>query len=142
MPKRLSARSGSEFETADGADLSIVWSILDGMRTKEWQRGILIGFLLLVAFWLLSLIVGLSGKTHIAISEANEAKQQYELVEARKSALEANLTTLATVRGQDAAIRTAFGVARPGEEVIVVVPPVPATTTERKSWWQKILSWF
>jgi cell division protein FtsB len=112
------------------------------MRAKEWQRGFLIGILLLVAFWLLSLIVGLAGKTHIAISEANEAKQQYATLEARKASLEANVAALATDRGQDAAIRTAFGVARPGEEVIVVVPPVAATTTPRMSWWQKFLSWF
>ena len=112
------------------------------MRAKEWQRGILIGFLLLVAFWLVSLIVGLAGKTHIAVSEANEAKQQYEALEARKAALEANLAALGTDRGEDGAIRTAFGVARPGEEVIVVVPPVAATATPRQSWWQKFLSWF
>lgn len=112
------------------------------MRAKEWQRGILFGILLLVSFWLGSLIVGLAGKTHIAVSEANEARRQYESLEARKAALEANLAALGTERGKDAAIRTAFGVARPGEEVIVVVPPEPATTTKPKSWWQKLLSWF
>lgn len=102
----------------------------------------LIGLLLLVAFWLASLIVGLAGKTHIAVSEANEAKRQYESLEARKTALEASLAALGTERGKDAAIRTAFGVARPGEEVIVVVSPASATTTPPQSWWQKFLSWF
>ena len=111
------------------------------MRAKEWQRGILIGFLLLVAFWLLSLIWQLTGKVHIAVSQANDAKRQYQSLEARKTALEANLAALNTPHGQDAAVRTAFGVARPGEEVIVVVPPVTATTTTAVPWWQWLFNW-
>ena len=111
------------------------------MRTHQWKRGILIGILLLVIFWLMSLIWGLSGKAQIAVSQANEAERQYQSLESRRESLATSLAALATERGRDAAIRTAFGVARPGEEVIVVVPP--ATTTEvAPSWWQKILNWF
>lgn len=102
----------------------------------------MIGFLLLVAFWLGSLIWGLLGKTHIAVSQANDAKRQYEALEARKAALEANLAALETEHGKDAAIRTAFGVARPGEEVIVVVPPATTTEVVPLTWWQRILNWF
>lgn len=112
------------------------------MRTNQWQRGILIGILLLVIFWLVSLIWGLAGKAQIAVSQATDAKRQYQALEARKSALAASLAALDTSRGRDAAIRTAFGVARPGEEVIVVVPPTTATPTTTPSWWQKVLSWF
>ncbi|MEK7113954.1 MAG: hypothetical protein AAB850_00155 [Patescibacteria group bacterium] len=112
------------------------------MRAKQWRQGITIGILLLVSFWLFSLIWGLFGKAHVAVSEANDAKRQYEALEERKAMLEANLAILGTARGQDAAIRTAFGVARPGEEVIVVVPPAAATTTPPLSWWQKIMDWF
>jgi|CXWL01.1.fsa_nt_gi hypothetical protein len=112
------------------------------MRAKQWRQGILIGILLLVAFWLVSLIWGLAGKAHIAVSEAHEVERQYEALEDRKTLLQANLAALATVRGQDAAIRTAFGVARQGEEVIVVVPPELKVPTVPPSWWQRILSWF
>ena len=112
------------------------------MRTKQLRQGILIGVLLLVAFWLLSLTWGLAGKARVAVEEAHNAQSQYQALEERKAMLEANLAALETGRGQDAAIRTAFGVARPGEEVIVVVPPVLATTTPPLSWWQKILDWF
>ncbi len=112
------------------------------MRAKQWRQGFLIGLLLLVAFWLATSIWGLFAKAHIAVSEANEAKWQYEALETRKATLEANLAALGTPRGKDAAIRTSFGVARPGEEVIIVVPPLPATTTEPLSWWEKVLSWF
>ena len=112
------------------------------MRAKQWRQGITVGFLLLVIFWLLSLIWGLAGKAQIAVSEANDAKRQYQALEERKATLEENLATLATARGEDAAIRTAFGVARPGEEVIVVVPPATATPTVTQRWWQKLLFWF
>lgn len=112
------------------------------MRTNQWQRGILIGILLLAAFWLGSLIWGLAGKAHIAFSQANEAERQYESLEARKSALAANIAALETERGKDAAIRTAFGVARQGEEVIVVVPSATTTEVVPLTWWQKVLNWF
>jgi cell division protein FtsB len=112
------------------------------MRAKQWRQGLLIGFLLLVGAWLVSLIWGLAGKAQIAVQEAHNAQTQYQALEARKATLQANLNALATPRGQDAAIRTAFGVARPGEEVIVVVPPEEPTTTPPVPWWQKILNWF
>ena len=112
------------------------------MRAKQWRQGLVIGLLVLVAFWLLTLIWGLAGKARVAIEEADKAQRQYQALEKRKTALEASLAALETARGKDAAIRTAFGVARPGEEVIVFVPPTPATTTPPLSWWQKILSWF
>ncbi len=112
------------------------------MRAKQWREGILIGILLLAVFWLLSSIWGLAGKARVAIEEADNAKQQYQALESRKAVLSANLAALATRRGQDAAIRTAFGVARPGEEVIVVVPPATTTPTATPPWWQQLLNWF
>jgi cell division protein FtsB len=111
------------------------------MRAKQWQKGILISVLLLAAAWLASSIWGLAGKAHIAVSQEHEAKWQYQALEDRKTTLEANVAALATERGKDAAIRTAFGVARPGEEVIVVVPPATVAPTTTPSWWQQILNW-
>lgn len=112
------------------------------MRARQLRQGIIIGALLLFAFWLLSLIWGLAGKAQVAINEAHNVQRQYQEIEKRKASLEANLSALKTERGQDSAIRTTFGVARPGEEVIVVVPPTPATTTPELSWWQKVFNWF
>jgi len=112
------------------------------MRAKELRKGLLIGVLILIAFWLISLILGLVGRAKIAVLQANDAKTQYESLEKRKNILKKNLNTLATPLGKDAAIRTAFGVARTGEEVIVVVPPRIVTPTTTPSWWQRILSWF
>ena len=112
------------------------------MRAKQWRQGILIGILTLIIFWLISLIWGLAGKAQVAVTEARNARAQYQELEERKKTLEANLSALATDRGRDAVIRTTFGVARPGEEVIVVVSPATATPTTTPSWWQRILNWF
>ena len=112
------------------------------MRAKQWRQGFLIGVLVLIALWLLSLIWGLVGKAERAVREAHAVQRQYRALEERKAMLEANLAALATERGRDASIRTTFGVARPGEEVIVVVPPEPKIPTSTPSWWQQILDWF
>jgi cell division protein FtsB len=112
------------------------------MRQKQMRQGILLGLYALIALWLISLIWGLMGKARVAINEAHDAERQYETLERRRERLQANLEALNTPLGKDAAIRTAFGVARPGEEVIVVVPPAEATTTPEKSWWQKVKGWF
>lgn len=112
------------------------------MRVAQWRQGVLIGIFLLVSAWLVWLILGLVGKAQIAVREARSAERQYKTLEVRRSAIETNLAALATTRGQDAAVRMAFGVARPGEEVIVVVPSEAVTATAPLSWWQKILNWF
>jgi len=112
------------------------------MRAKQLQQGVFLGVLLLAIFWLISLIWGLVGKAQVAVREARDAQAQHEELLGRRSVLEANLAALETERGKDGAIRTAFGVARPGEDVIVVVPPVATTSTPELSWWQKVLNWF
>lgn len=112
------------------------------MRAHQLRQGLLIGLLILVSLWLLSLIWGLIGKAKVAVNEAHSVQAEYQALEERKAKLQANLDALNTERGKDAAIRTAFGVARPGEEVIVVVPPATATPTTTPSWWEKVLGWF
>ena len=112
------------------------------MRGRHMQQGFLMAGLLLTSFWLISLIWGLVGKARIAVGEAHDAQREYKTLEASRDKLQKNLDALATPLGQDAAIRTAFGVARPGEEVIVLLPPATATTTPESSWWQKVVDWF
>lgn len=114
------------------------------MRTKhaQWRQGLIIGVLVLAALWLSTLIWGLIGKAEIAIGQANEAKKQYAQLQERKEMLQGQINSLNTPLGHDAAIRTAFGVAKPGEEVIVVVPPASTTATSTKPWWRRVLHWF
>lgn len=112
------------------------------MRGRQMRQGIIIGVLVVTALWLGSLIWGLAGKAHVAIQEARTVQAAYKTIEERRQMLEASISALTTERGKDSAIRTAFGVARPGEEVVVVVPTPDATTTVQESWWQWLLSWF
>ena len=112
------------------------------MRAKEFRQGVMIAGLLLVALWLGSLIWSLGEKARVAITEADNTKAQFQNLEARKDKLESDITAFNTPRGQDAAIREAFGVAKSGEEVIVVVPPAEASSSPPESWWQKVLDWF
>lgn len=112
------------------------------MRANQWRQVFIVSILLLIAFGLVSLIWGLVGKAKVAIVEAHNVQRQYRVLEARKAALAADLAALSTNRGQDAAIRTSFAVARPGEEVIVVVPPEQKAPTTTPTWWEQILDWF
>ena len=79
------------------------------MRAKQWHQGILIGILLLVIFWLVSLIWGLVDKVHIAVLQAREARLQHQRLEARKAILQANGVAIETERRRNADIRTGFG---------------------------------
>lgn len=112
------------------------------MRNAPIRHGLVLGGLIIVVLWLLTSIWNLGSKALVAVSEAHDLERQYESLQARQAALQASLGALSTERGEDAAIRTAFGVARPGEEVIVVVPPATTTPPVEKSWWQRFVEWF
>ncbi len=108
----------------------------------NWRQGILVGLLVLAALWLASLIWGLGAKAEVAWREAHDTKAQYAELESRRAKLQASLDALETPRGQDAAIREAFGVAKSGEEVIVVVPPASSSATATPSFWARVWAWF
>lgn len=112
------------------------------MRAKQLRQWLLVFLLLLIIFWLLSLIVGLASKAKIAIEEMRRAQGEYHELEKRRDRLEANLSAIETALGRDAAIRDAFGVARLGEEIIVVVPPAEIKPEMAPTLWQTILGWF
>ncbi|VAW32408.1 hypothetical protein MNBD_CPR01-56 [hydrothermal vent metagenome] len=98
-------------------------------------------FLILVAFWLVSLIWGLSGKAVFAWQVANETEQQASALSARKQSLEKSITELKTARGKEGVMRTAFGVARPGERVIIVMSHKKTHILKKNiSWWKRALA--
>ncbi len=111
-------------------------------KTHSVRKGITVAFLMLVAFWLVSLIWSLAGKAVFAWQTANITALQAQALVARKHSLEKRIEILNTPRGREAAIRTAFGVARPGEQVIIVVPSKPTVSVKPKtSWWRQALKW-
>ena len=109
------------------------------VRVREYL--IAIGLALLIV-WLIFLIVGIFRKEEIARRAAAETKAQLAILEEREATLENTIVELESERGQEATLRETYGVARPGEEVIIVVPPKEATTTVPLPWWKKVLGWF
>jgi len=100
------------------------------------------GLLVLAIVWLLFLIFGIYRKQVVARHAAKETQAQLAILQEREGTLRANLAELNTTRGHEATLRETYGVARPGEEVIIVVPPKEATSTPPLPWWKRALGWF
>jgi len=100
------------------------------------------GALALAIVWLLFLILGIYRKEEVARHAAAETQEQLRTLKEREDTLRGNLEELGTERGHEATLRETYGVARPGEEVIIVVPPKEATSTPKLPWWKKTLGWF
>jgi cell division protein FtsB len=98
--------------------------------------------LILVLIWLIFQVYNIARKEEIARQAAHDAKRELELLEERKETLEENLAELETDRGQEATLRETYGVARPGEEVIIVVPDAGNEEKEGLPWWRQVFSWF
>lgn len=97
--------------------------------------------LALLLVWLLFLFWGIFRKEEVARKAADESKKELAALQARETTLRQNITDLATERGQEASIRETYGVAKPGEEVIIVVPPEEGDTVPKDPWWKVFLSW-
>src|SRR5689334_1299901 len=96
--------------------------------------GLLLVFLLL-QFW------GILRKEELARHAAEDAKQELAALGSREDTLKKNIADLNTERGQEASLRETYGVAKPGEEVIIVVPAEEGQAVPTESWWQKFLGW-
>lgn len=103
---------------------------------------VIAGLLAILVLWLLWLLFGIVRKEEIARHAVADTKQELATLQGRQDTLNQNLTELATERGQEATLRETYGVAKPGEGVIIVVPPKEATTTPKLPWWRKFLGWF
>lgn len=106
-------------------------------RVREYA---IAAVLALVIIWLLSLIWSIARKEEIARGTVKETQAELAQIREREAVLEANLAELATDRGQEASLRQTFGVAKPGEEVIIVVPGKEVPTPPELPWWRKALN--
>ena len=80
-------------------------------------------------------------------SAANVVRAQNELkrITDREALLNSEIARLNTEDGIEEEIRTKYGVAKPGEQVLIITETEKPTTTpiiEEKSWWQNFLGWF
>ncbi|KND47189.1 MAG: hypothetical protein AB199_02025 [Parcubacteria bacterium C7867-004] len=108
-------------------------------RMKEY---VIAGLLGLLVLWLLFLIVGILRKEEIARKAMESRKAELAVLEERKAMLEGNLVELESVRGQEATLRQTYGVARPGEDVIIVVAPEEAAIQPKLPWYKRVMSFF
>ena len=95
-----------------------------------------------VIIWLLSLVFGIARKEEIARRTVRETEAEFAQLKEREATLRGNLEELSTDRGQEATLRQTFGVAKPGEDVIIVVPEKHLAPPPSLPWWQKVLNWF
>lgn len=111
-------------------------------RKKEAGQYAIAAVLALAILWFSWLVFGITRKEEVARRAVAETKAELASLEARKTALEVNMAELSTHRGQEATIRQTYGVARPGEEVIIVVPPEQEPENIQLPWWKKVLGFF
>jgi cell division protein FtsB len=97
--------------------------------------------LAVIVVWLVFLNVSIYHKEEIARTAAKSTQAQLASLKARETTLQDNINELSTERGQEATLRDTFGVAKPGEDVIVVIPANVATSTPPLTFWQKWFGW-
>lgn len=111
-------------------------------RSFEVKDYLIAALLSVLLLWLLFLVVGILRKEEIARQAVKETERELAVLVERKETLAADITALSTERGREATLRETFGVARPGEEVIIVVPPKEAEAPPPLPWWRKVMGWF
>ena len=113
-------------------------------RVTRQRLGEYVGaaFLALFILCLAGAIWGVFHKEEVARQAVASTKNELATLQARREVLEKNIAELATPRGEEATLRQTYGVARPGEGVIIVVPSTVATSTAVLPWWRKVLGWF
>lgn len=103
---------------------------------------LIVGVLVVLAGWFSWLLIGIVEKEERARKAADEARTEFLALSEREATLRQNLVELETSRGQEASLRETYGVARPGEEVIIVLHPGEGEKLEELSWWNKFLGFF
>ena len=97
--------------------------------------------LLFAIVWLSFMLFAIFQKEEIARRAARDARAELASLELREQTLAKNVADLATERGQEATLRQTYGVARPGEEVIIVVEPEEQRPLQALSWWDRFMGW-
>lgn len=103
---------------------------------------ITIALLSVLIVWLLYAVVGIFRKEEIARHTVHGTQAALTALTTRHDTLQGNLDYLATARGQEASLRQDFGVAKPGEEVVIIVSPKNVVQPAPQSFWQRFIGFF
>ena len=94
--------------------------------------------LVVVACWMAYMVVNIFHKEEIARTTVAETKAESGALEARRASLAATVEGLETGRGKDASLRELYGVAKPGEDVIIVVPKKDLPPPPEPTFWNRV----
>ena len=110
-------------------------------KAPDYKQYALMAFLLVLLSWLLFMVWDIYEKEERARHAAEDAKSELLALSEREAKLSENLQELSTERGREASLRETYGVARPGEEVIIVVAPEGEEELGELPWWRKFLGY-
>ncbi|MDB5245226.1 MAG: hypothetical protein JWN90_331 [Parcubacteria group bacterium] len=112
-------------------------------RRKVSTRDLVKTLILLLAIvWLCFLVYSIYKKEEIARRTVHETQADLAALDARTQTLSGTVGDMDTQRGQEASVRETFGVARPGEDVIIVVPKKDIPPPPPLTFWQKVRNFF
>lgn len=118
-------------------------------RERQKRRRLLSSNLLI--FGLCILVVIVAKETWDLYTKEQHARELLENAEARQESLgereaflTSELSSLNDAEGVEGELRERFGIAKPGEKVIMLIDEEATTTFEEpdKGWWARLWSWF
>lgn len=102
--------------------------------------------LALLVVWLFFVVLSMYQKERDTRLRRVEQREVLNELEAREESLREEIERLSTERGIEEEVRSKFEVGKEGEEVIIIVDNPDAEDTSKKetkkSFWQKVFSWF
>ena len=99
-------------------------------------------FLLVLIVWLSVLTINIFHKEQVARLTVHDTQAELTALNARAATLSGTVHDLETSRGQEASVRQTYGVAKPGEDVIIVVPKKDAPEPPPTTIWEKVKAFF
>ncbi len=122
---------------------------MDDFRTRQRRRKVLSSNITIIV---LLVVIGVFSKEvwdiytkeRHARESLNHAAARYADLSERKDFLDAEITMLEDEEGVEWKLRERFGIAKPGERVIVLVDEEATTTVQEhtESFWDTVWGWF
>ncbi len=118
-------------------------------RQRQKRRRMLSSNLTIIALCALALLLG-KGTWDVYVKERKatelleQAQIQQKSLNERSEFLESEIALLQNETGVETKLRERFGIARPGEKVIMLVDTEATTSLQKEDagFWKKIFSWF
>lgn len=117
-------------------------------RLRQKRRRLLSSNLTILVLCIVIIILGkevwdVYQRERLARESLSQAQVQKESLDKREQFLRSEIDLLENQEGVESELRERYGIAKPGEKVIVLVDAEATTTLrqENTSWWKKIFFW-